>query len=619
MPDYPFCMTSYGFSKGALMEFLAQLNAGISSIVWGAPTLLLMLFTGGYFTFRTGFFQIRHFGHCLKNTVFAALGNKKRDGESISQFSAMCSALAATLGTGNIAGVSTALAAGGAGAVFWMWVSAVFGMMTGYAENVLGIYYRRRINGVWRGGAMCYIKKGLSEKKSTKPLAKPLSVLFAGLCVLAGFGMGNMAQMNAAAEALKVNFGVAPLITGIIAAIVAAPVMLGGVHRTAGFTGKIVPFMSGFYIIGSVYILISNAARLPDMFAAIFEGALGLRQIGGGIAGYTVKKAVSMGFRRGVFSNEAGLGTSVAAHASSDVIEPVIGGMWSIFEVFFDTIVMCSLTAFVLLSSPCSAPPMNEALNNITTETAYFRLCDDDSIITSGRALPIVGSGSEISCRTAYGGSFSIPISEGEIIYTNVMTVRGIQASNPDGSLLWLDKEETRPLIKTAEITPVNGVGLATYAFGSTFGGMAGKLLAVAVVMFAFSTVVGWSQFGAEAAVFLFGLRAEKPFKLLFTAFTVVGACAELNLVWDISDTLNGLMALPNLFTVLCLSSRVLAITRNYSDRVFGKKALKPMLTAYGDNVIPEGTPQGKDPGYVSQGRLLHRHNGNARARRLSR
>ncbi len=601
------------------MEFLTQLNAKISSIVWGAPTLLLMLFTGGYFTFRTGFFQIRRFGHCLKNTVFSAVGNKKRDGGSVSQFSAMCSALAATLGTGNIAGVSTALAAGGAGAVFWMWVSAMFGMMTGYAENVLGIFYRRRVNGVWRGGAMCYIKNGLSENRRTKPLAKPLSVMFAALCVLAGFGMGNMAQMNAAAEALEVNFGVAPIITGIIAAVVAAPVMLGGVRRTAGFTGKIVPFMSGFYIIGAVYILISNAARLPGMFAAIFEGAFGIRQIGGGILGYTVKKAVSMGFRRGVFSNEAGLGTSVAAHASSDVKEPVIGGMWSIFEVFFDTIVMCSLTAFVLLSSPCSAPSMSEALNNITTETTYFRLCGDDGIITSGHALPVIGDGGEIACRTAYGGEFSLTISEGEITYTNVMAVRGIQAVAPDGSPLWLDEEKTRPLIKSAEITPVNGVGLATYAFGSKFGGAAGKLLAVAVVMFAFSTVVGWSHFGAEAAVFLFGPRAEKPFKLLFTAFTVVGACAELDLVWDISDTLNGLMALPNLFAVLCLSGRVLAITRNYSDRVFGKKTLKPMLTAYSSDISHEDIPQDKDRRYVSHGLPLFRHSDNAKARRLFR
>ncbi len=605
------------------MEFLSQLNGKISSVVWGAPTLLLMLFTGGYFTLRTGFFQIRHFGHCLKSTVFSAVSSKKKDGESVSQFSAMCSALAATLGTGNIAGVSTALAAGGAGAVFWMWVSAVFGMMTGYAENVLGIYYRRRVNGVWRGGAMWYIKNGLAESRRTKPLAKPLSVMFAGLCVLAGFGMGNMAQMNAAAEALKVNFGVASLITGIVAAVVAAPVMLGGVRRTAGFTGKIVPFMSGFYIIGAVYILISNAERLPGMFAAIFEGAFGLRQLGGGILGYTVKKAISMGFRRGVFSNEAGLGTSVAAHAASDVREPVVGGMWSIFEVFFDTIVMCSLTAFVLLSSPCSAPPMSEALNNITTETEFFRLCDDDGIITAGHALPVVGGENGTICRTSYGGEFSLPISEGEITYTNVMSVRGIQSVDPDGDLLWLDEEKTRPLIETAEITPVNGVGLATYAFSRTFGGASGKLLAAAVVMFAFSTVVGWSHFGAEAAVFLFGSRAEKPFKILFTAFTVVGACAELNLVWDISDTLNGLMALPNLFAVLCLSGRVLAITRNYSDRVFGKKALKPMLTAYMDDAVTQDPPQdilqSKDRDRVSRERLLLRHNGSAKARRLSR
>nr|MDE7194177.1 alanine:cation symporter family protein [Oscillospiraceae bacterium] len=469
-------------------------------------------------------------------------------------------------------------------AVFWMWVSAVLGMMTGYAENVLGIFYRKKDkSGVWRGGAMRYIREGLSERRVTKPLAKPLSIAFAGLCVLAALGMGDMAQMNAAAEALKVNFGAAPLVTGIVLAGCAAAVMAGGVKRIGSITAKIVPLMSGFYMIGSLYILLANAPRIPAMLCGIFESALGLNAVGGGVAGFAVKKAVSYGIRRGVFSNEAGLGTSVSAHAASDVKEPAVQGMWSVFEVFFDTIVMCSLTAFVLLASPCRVPPASEVLNNLTTETQYFALTESGGLISAGAPLPLVGSGEELRCHTAYGGEFTLALGEGEITFSNIMSVRGIQSRDASGNLLWLDADKTRPLIETAEIAPLNGVGLATHAFSGSFGGAAGKLLAVAVLLFAFSTVIGWSHFGAEAAVFLFGERAVIPFRIAFVVMGVVGACIDLGVVWDISDTINGLMAIPNLFAVLCLSGKVLDITRNYEDRVFRRKSVKPLISAWGE------------------------------------
>lgn len=543
------------------MELISMLN---EKVIWGVPMLAAMLFTGGYFSLRTGFFQIRRFGHCMKSTLFSSSGRKKEHDGSVSQFQAMCSALAATLGTGNIAGVSAALAVGGAGAVFWMWVSAVFGMMTGYAENVLGIYYRRKEGGTWRGGAMCYIRGGLSEKRFVRRLAAPLASLFAALCMLAAFGMGNMAQMNSAAEALRINFGVPQAVTGAVLAAAAALIIFGGVKRIAAVTEKLVPLMSGFYIIGALYILIANAERIPSVFSAIFEGAFGLGAVGGGIFGAAVKHAVSVGFRRGVFSNEAGLGTSVAAHSASSVREPVVQGMWSIFEVFFDTIVMCSLTAFVLLASPCRAMSAEEALNSVTADTQYFCLSDSGTLITDGKTLP-----ETIKCRTAYGDALTAETG-GIFTFSNIMTVRGVT----DGG----------GKITGAVIAPLDGSGLATYAFSQTFGGAAGKLLAVAVVMFAFSTVVGWSWFGSEAAVYLFGARAAAPFKVIFVVFAAIGACADMSLAWGISDALNGLMAVPNLFAVLCLSGKVLEITRNYSERVFRGKKIKPMLSAFEDN-----------------------------------
>ncbi|MBD5130889.1 MAG: sodium:alanine symporter family protein [Ruminococcaceae bacterium] len=523
-------------------------------IVWGAPMLCLMLFTGVLFTVRTGFFQVRKFPEILKSTVFAK--SDDRDKDSVSPFAAMCQALAATLGTGNIAGVSTALAVGGAGAVFWMWLSALFGMMTGFAENVLGTLYRRKVNGEFKGGAMYYIRDGLSESPKTRPLARPLSVIFAALCVLAGFGMGNAAQMNSASEALNTSFGVPPLVTGIVLAVVAAVIVFGGVKRISAFTARLVPFMSAFYIIGCLYIMIANGSELPSVFANVVKSAFGLTQIGGGIAGAAVKTAVSMGFKRGVFSNEAGLGTSVFAHISSGVKSPVICGMWSVFEIFFDTIIMCSLTALVLLTCSCHSEKFTQI--DINEKTQYCRLTDSESLITDGIELP-----ENIRLHTVQGEFLEVK-TNGETTHSNIIAVTGI--ADESGH------------ITAAKAEPLNGVGLAAYAFSVKFGKFAGAVLSVLVVMFAFSTVIGWCYFGGEAVSFLFGDKAKKPFCAVFIAFSVIGATVNMSVAWGISDMLNGLMAIPNLIAVLCLRKKVFAQVRKYRGKVTEKQ--KPKIAA---------------------------------------
>lgn len=519
------------------MKIISFIN---DNIVWGAPMLALMLFTGIFFTIRSGFFQARKFPSILRSTVFS----KKDSSDGISPFAAMCQALAATLGTGNIAGVSTALSIGGPGAVFWMWVSAFFGMMTGFAENVLGIMYRKNVNGTYHGGAMYYIRDGLAENKKTRPLAKPLSIAFAALCVISGFGMGNAAQMNSASEALKTSFGIPPLITGTALAALAAIIVFGGVNRISAFTSKLVPLMSGFYIIGCLYIIITNADELPEVFSLIINSAFGINQLGGGLAGAAVKTAVSMGFKRGVFSNEAGLGTSVFAHTASGIKTPILGGMWSVFEIFFDTIVMCTLTALVLLTAPCKADSAQNVLNFVNGETQYFSLTDSDNLIIGGADL----SG-EITCHSIYGDEFTAALPT-ERTYTNVFSITG---------------ELSDGRITSAKIEPLCGVGLANLAFTSAFGKPAGAVLAVLVVMFAFSTVLGWSYFGGEAAAFLWGDRARKPYCAAFIAFSVVGAVANMSAAWGVSDLLNGLMAVPNLIAVLCLSNKVIAEIRRYA------------------------------------------------------
>ncbi len=554
----------------------------INNILWGTPALVMMLSAGVLFTAGTGFFQLRHPLHWLRCTVFSDA--KKQSGEnSVSQFQAMSSALAATLGTGNIAGVSAALAAGGAGAVFWMWISALFGMMTGFAENVLGIYYRRRTaKGEWRGGAMCYIEGGLSEKRFTRPLAKPLAVIFAVLCVLSAFGMGNMAQMNSAAGALQGSFSVPPIVTGVVLAAAEALIIFGGVKRVGSVTAKLVPFMSGFYILGSLWLIGEELPRLPAVFGTIMEGAFGIDAVGGGVSGYLIKQAISIGFRRGVFSNEAGLGTSVAAHAAAEVREPCIQGMWSIFEVFFDTIVMCTLTAVVLLASPCNAPTAEQAFASVSTQPQYFRLTDSDSIITDGaRLIGTEHPTEEISIRTVYKTGFTVGVSRGGHTFSNLMSIQGVQKLDSAGQPVFLDADRKVPLIDSVVISEVTGAQLAAYAFSQTFGGAAGMLLSVAVAMFAFSTVLGWSCFGAQAAVYIFGDMARRPFMWIFVIFTAAGAAADFSAAWGISDMINGLMAIPNITALFLLSPKVFGITRNYCRRTFCGESTAPMLSAW--------------------------------------
>lgn len=582
------------------MTILSGLISSANNVLWGFPMLVLMLAAGGYFSARTGFFQVRRAGHWLRRTIFSKGSRSASDG-AVSPFQAMSSALAATLGTGNIAGVSAALAVGGAGAVFWMWISAVLGMMTGYAENVLGAYYRRKKgDGGWSGGAMYYIRDGLAQRSFAKRLAKPLASVFAAACVLSAFGMGNLTQMNSAAVALKSGFGVPEAATGLTLAAVAALIFFGGrasrkqsgsqirentktvqfSQRIAGVTEKLVPLMSVLYISGAVFILAANITKLPDMLGAILKGAFGLEAAAGGVSGYMIKQAVSMGFRRGVFSNEAGLGTSVAAHASSDVIEPCVHGMWSIFEVFFDTIIMCSMTAFVLLASPCRAVSTQEAFMNVSLQPQYFRLTEQEGLISGGSELLIAGEGEPHSFRTVSGEEVTVRLSGGEITFSNVMKLTGTQARGADGELLFRDKAGTIPVISGIKLEEVTGAELVTLAFSSVFGDAAGKLLSAAVVLFAFSTVIGWSCFGAEAAEYLFGSRAGVPFRILFTACTAVGAVVDISAAWGIADLFNGLMAAVNLPVVLCLSGTVLRLSRNYSARHFCGKLEKPMLSA---------------------------------------
>ena len=482
-----------------MIEVITNVNDAINGVVWGWPALILLGCTGIIMTIMTRVFQITHWGHWWKMTLGAIFKDKHVTGhtedKTISQFQSLCTALAATVGTGNIVGVAGAIATGGPGAVFWMWIIAFFGMMTNYSENVLGILYRKKgAHGEWHGGAMYYLRDGLGAKKGCKQIGAVLAVLFSLFCLLASFGIGNMSQVNSMVSNVNAAFGIPKIAVGIFLVIAVGLVVIGGLQRVAQVTEKIVPFMVVVYFVGAIVIILMHVASIPAIFAAIFKGAFSVKAVAGGGFGAGIALAMKMGFKRGVFSNEAGLGSSVMVHSSSNVKEPVRQGMWGIFEVFADTIIVCTLTALVLL------------------------------------------------------GSGAIDLATGEANATIIDSIGG--SSN-----------------------------LMSYSFGQAFGGVGRGFIALAILLFAYSTVLGWSHYGTTACRYLFGEKGVLPYRIFFVLLVLAGSVMEAQLAWDISDTFNGLMMLPNLIGVLVLSPQVAKCTHNYVTRRLKGEKIEPMLS----------------------------------------
>ena len=481
------------------MVKVAEVNGVIYDFVWVKIGIILLLGAGAVCTVFTKGFQFVHFKHWLKETIGSLLTDKdvtdESDKRNISQFQALCTALSATVGTGNIAGVAGAIVIGGPGAIFWMWVAAILGMMTNYSENVLGIFYRRKnVQGEWCGGPMYYLKDGLGAKKGCKWIGAVLAVLFSCFCILASFGIGNLSQMNSISVNLNSTFGIPNWATGIAFVILSALVIVGGLKRIAAVTERLVPGMVLLYLIGTIAIFLVNINMAGAVFASIFNNAFGIEAVAGGFAGVTIKQVITQGCKRGVFSNEAGLGSSVMVHSCSNVKEPVKQGMWGIFEVFVDTMIVCTLSAFAILSSGL------------------------------------------------------VDLNTGEIL------VEGIQTS-----------------------------ALVASAFATLFGKVGSVFIAVAIMLFAFSTVLGWSVYGTKAWEYLFGTKATIIYKIIFVSIIFIGPMMHSSLAWDISDTFNGLMMIPNLIGVLVLCPVVYKITQNYVDRHLKGKHVEPVLSVFED------------------------------------
>lgn len=454
------------------------IERAVNGVVWGVPAMVLILGTGLLLTVLCGFPQFRHFGHIMRNTLGKAL--KKSDAKSgaVSPFKAMCTALAASIGTGNIAGVSGAIAIGGPGAVFWMWLSALVGMCTKYAEVTLSVRYRERNDrGDWVGGPMYYIKNGLGKGW------RWLAVIFAIFGGFASFGIGNLTQVNTIAGTVNEAIAgfvpttaeqqkVIALAVGVICAVVVLVVLVGGIQRIGDVCSLLVPVMAIIYVAASLIVIVMNITAVPAAFAAIFQGAFRPAAVAGGLAGATIKTAITKGVGRGIFSNEAGLGSAPIAHAAADVNHPVNQGIYGVFEVFMDTIVVCTMTAMVVL--------LGVGVENIPYGT------------DQGSALTIAG-------------------------------------------------------------------------FRSVFGGpLPAVIVAVCLTLFAISTILTWGLYGTRCFEFLFGSKATKVYQIIFAAMVVVGATMKIQVAWNIADTLNGLMAIPNLIALLLLSPQVAKLTKEY-------------------------------------------------------
>lgn len=502
-----------------MLDTLTKLNDAVNSFVWTKTGVWLLIATGILMTILTKGFQFTHIGHWWKKTI-GSLFNKDvishtKDRATISQFQALCTALAATVGVGNIAGVSAAIITGGPGAVFWMWFAAIFGMMTNYSENVLGIYFRRKNHAdEWSGGAMYYLQDGLGSYPHMKKVGKVLAVIFAVCAMLASFGIGNMGQVNKIVINFTSSFKIEALssrvlwtsggtdvtlyqlIAGLVIMFLVGVVVIGGLQRIAAVAEKIVPVMVVVFIAGSVVIILDNAANIIPAFKAIFAGAFSAPAVWGGVTGITFKTIITQGCKRGVFSNEAGLGSSVMVHSNSNVKEPVKQGLWGIFEVFADTIIVCTMTALVVLTSGV-----------IDVETGAIETTSD--------------------------------------------------------AVLVADAFDT--LFKINE-----------FAFGSMF-------VAIAILVFAFTTILGWSQYGSKAVEYLAGDYAPiatRIYRIIFVLLIMSGALMTSSIAWDISDTFNGMMMIPNLIGVIAMSPLVMKITNNYVERkIKGNKNVEPMLS----------------------------------------
>lgn len=540
------------------MESFGDILTKVDDFVWGPVMLILLVGTGIFLTIRTGFLSFRNLGYAIKSTLSKEARKKKDGGKGdISPFSALTTALAATIGTGNIVGVATAMVAGGPGALVWMWISAAFGLTSKFSECMLAIKYREvNENGEMSGGPMYTMKKAFKHKKS----GSILGWLFALFAVIASFGIGNMTQANSISEALNSTFDISPIITGVVITILALIIIVGGIKYISKVSSVVVPFMAIFYVVAGIIVILGNIENVPAGIKEIFTMAFSFNAVGGGLCGTitaSMMNAMRFGVARGVFSNEAGMGSAAITAAAAHTDHPVRQGYINMTGTFWDTIVVCTITGLCIASSG--------VLGSTETNIAGAYTATDTTI--SVEASNVFN---EKDASAEY--TYAINDNKLDLIDSKNSTIV-LTAVETSGSLAgtWTDTSGNQYIFTEDGSyeydTVIKGAALTILAFETVLGRLGAILVSIGIALFAFSTILGWEYHGEKAFEYIFkSPKYNMIYRIFFSLIVYIGATTALDIVWNFSDIANALMAIPNLICLLALSGEIAKDMKDFQE-----------------------------------------------------
>lgn len=567
------------------MDKFSEIVSAVDGFVWGPVMLILLVGTGVFLTIRTGFLPWRNLGYALKSTLSKEARKKKGTGD-VSPFSALTTALAATIGTGNIVGVATAMVSGGPGALVWMWISACFGLTSKFSECMLAIKYREvNEKREMSGGPMYTMKKALKHKK----FGSVLGWLFAFFAVVASFGIGNMTQANSISSSIHETFGAPTAVVGIVITVLALLIIVGGIKTISKVSSVVVPLMAIFYVIAGLIVIILNIQNVPSGMVLILKSAFNFRAVSGGVLGTVVASfanAMRYGVARGVFSNEAGMGSAAITAAAATTDNPVRQGYINMTGTFWDTIVVCTITGLCIASSGVLGSTHVTQDNTYSYEADTLMLTSVNSkseTVTTGYAMDIIDDSSVVLTSSDGKTIYQLTACSADELEKSDMTAHPSESGSvtdrhltgawrdADGNIFKFNSDGTYCYEELYV-----GSALTIQAFSTVLGKAGAWLVTIGIALFAFSTILGWEYHGEKAFEYL--LHTHKfniIYRIVFSLIAYIGATTTLDLVWNLSDIANALMAIPNLICLLALSGEIASDMKNFQPILKKEQALK--------------------------------------------
>ena len=567
------------------MDKFSEIVSAVDGFVWGPVMLILLVGTGVFLTIRTGFLPWRNLGYALKSTLSKEARKKKGTGD-VSPFSALTTALAATIGTGNIVGVATAMVSGGPGALVWMWISACFGLTSKFSECMLAIKYREvNEKGEMSGGPMYTMKKALKHKK----FGSVLGWLFAFFAVVASFGIGNMTQANSISSSIHETFGAPTAVVGIVITVLALLIIVGGIKTISKVSSVVVPLMAIFYVVAGLIVIILNIQNVPSGMVLILKSAFNFRAVSGGVLGTIVASfanAMRYGVARGVFSNEAGMGSAAITAAAATTDNPVRQGYINMTGTFWDTIVVCTITGLCIASSGVLGSTHVTQDNTYSYEADTLMLTSVNSkseTVTTGYAMDIIDDSSVVLTSSDGKTIYQLTACSADELEKSDMTAHPSESGSvtdrhltgawrdADGNIFKFNSDGTYCYEELYV-----GSALTIQAFSTVLGKAGAWLVTIGIALFAFSTILGWEYHGEKAFEYL--LHTHKfniIYRIVFSLIAYIGATTTLDMVWNLSDIANALMAIPNLICLLALSGEIASDMKNFQPILKKEQALK--------------------------------------------